>query len=146
MAHTVKNELGTLNKPASKPPSKYDIGMQRLVDDRDCRGLIRRFCIRQIKTPPCGSGRSTNYRHGYEIGPGTIYILLHHLAREGYLRSKRDRSGSRYRSIYRITPAWRRALNSARSEGARIIRRAVCRYDRNGEPRTASRRTPGGTS
>ena len=48
-------------------------------------------------------------RHGYQIGPGTMYPLLHGLERKGYLRSKRDRSGSRYRKVYRITSSGRKA-------------------------------------
>jgi hypothetical protein len=31
-------------------------------------------------------------RHGYKIGPGTMYRLLHRLAREGYLLRKQQRS------------------------------------------------------
>jgi PadR family transcriptional regulator, regulatory protein PadR len=53
-------------------------------------------------------------RHGYEIGPGTIVSLLHSLARRGYLHPKQQRGGSRYRKVYRITPAGRRALTLAR--------------------------------
>lgn len=53
-------------------------------------------------------------RHGYEIGPGTMYPLLHGLARKGYLQSKQARVGSRFRRLYRITPSGRRALRVAR--------------------------------
>lgn len=53
-------------------------------------------------------------RHGYEIGPGTMYPLLHSLERKGYIRPKKERSGSRWRKVYRITPIGRRALNLAR--------------------------------
>ena len=53
-------------------------------------------------------------RHGYEIGPGTMYPLLHSLEHKGYLRPKQERSGSRYRKVYRITTSGRRALSLAR--------------------------------
>lgn len=53
-------------------------------------------------------------RHGYQIGPGTMYPLLHGLEHKGYLQAKRERTGSRYRQVYRITPLGRRALRVAR--------------------------------
>src|ERR1700735_449121 len=52
--------------------------------------------------------------HGYRIGPGTLYPLLHGLERTGLLRSTTDRIEGRQRRIYRITPAGRRALDKAR--------------------------------
>ena len=51
-------------------------------------------------------------RHGYRIGPGTLYPLLHGLERAGLLKSLADSKGSR-RRMYRITPAGRRALARA---------------------------------
>ena len=57
--------------------------------------------------------------HGYRIGPGTLYPLLHGLERTGLLKSVRgEKDGSaapgRARRLYRITPAGRRALEKAR--------------------------------
>jgi DNA-binding PadR family transcriptional regulator len=54
------------------------------------------------------------HRDGYEIGPGTTYRLLHRLARKRYLRRRQQRTGSRYRKLYPITPSGRRALSLAR--------------------------------
>ena len=51
-------------------------------------------------------------RHGYRIGPGTLYPLLHGLERSGLLWSFSDPSGSR-RRMYRITPEGRNALARA---------------------------------
>jgi DNA-binding PadR family transcriptional regulator len=51
--------------------------------------------------------------HGYRIGPGTLYPLLHGLQRAGLLQSLSGTSGGR-RRMYRITPAGRRALEKAR--------------------------------
>ena len=47
-------------------------------------------------------------RHGYAIGPGTLYPLLHRLTERGYLR-ERAREGGRQR-LYCATPKGRRAL------------------------------------
>ena len=54
--------------------------------------------------------------HGYRIGPGTLYPLLHGLERSGLLRSAVDRVEGRRRRLYKITPAGRRALDKAKSK------------------------------
>lgn len=53
-------------------------------------------------------------RHGYRIGPGTLYPLLHGLERTGLLKSKVENAGGRRRRIYRITRSGRKALEKAR--------------------------------
>jgi PadR family transcriptional regulator, regulatory protein PadR len=55
-------------------------------------------------------------RHGYRIGPGTLYPLLHGLERAGLLKSVSHREGGRLRRLYRITPRGRRALDAARAK------------------------------
>ena len=55
-------------------------------------------------------------RHGYRLGAGTLYPILHGLERDGYLRSTRRRSGSRFRRVYRATALGRRALRGARDK------------------------------
>jgi DNA-binding PadR family transcriptional regulator len=53
--------------------------------------------------------------HGYRIGPGTLYPLLHGLERTGLLTAvKRD--GGERRKMYRITAAGRKALVRAREK------------------------------
>jgi PadR family transcriptional regulator PadR len=54
--------------------------------------------------------------HGYRIGPGTLYPLLHGLERNGLLASASKIVGGRRRRVYRITPAGQRALDKARSK------------------------------
>lgn len=51
--------------------------------------------------------------HGYRVGPGTLYPLMHGLERAGLLKSSPQRVDGR-RRLYRITPAGRRALEKAR--------------------------------
>jgi PadR family transcriptional regulator, regulatory protein PadR len=57
-------------------------------------------------------------RHGYRIGPGTLYPLLHGLERSGLLKSMPERGGARpggrRRRLYRITARGRKALEAAR--------------------------------
>jgi DNA-binding PadR family transcriptional regulator len=52
-------------------------------------------------------------RHGYQVGPGTVYPILHALERAGYLRRERRVVNGRIRKYYRATPAGRRILNRA---------------------------------
>ncbi len=52
--------------------------------------------------------------HGYHIGPGTLYPLLHGLERGGLLRSELKNVGGRRRRVYKITAGGRKALEKAR--------------------------------
>ncbi|MGO9340182.1 MAG: PadR family transcriptional regulator [Terracidiphilus sp.] len=51
--------------------------------------------------------------HGYRIGPGTLYPLLHGLERSGLLKSSTKRVEGRKRRIYRITSTGKNALARA---------------------------------
>jgi len=53
-------------------------------------------------------------RHGYRLGPGTIYPLLHSMERRGWLRGDAEIVEGRKRKIYEATTEGRRALNLAR--------------------------------
>lgn len=55
-------------------------------------------------------------RHGYRIGPGTLYPLLHGLEQAGLLRSRAGNQGGGRRRIYTITAAGRKALGRARTK------------------------------
>jgi PadR family transcriptional regulator, regulatory protein PadR len=52
-------------------------------------------------------------RHGYRIGPGTLYPLLHSLEQKGYLHSWEERNGRSRRRVFRATPKGRQALRAA---------------------------------
>ena len=54
--------------------------------------------------------------HGYRIGPGTLYPLLHGLERSGLLKSQLNLVDGRRRRVYRITSAGRRALEKAKEK------------------------------
>ncbi len=49
--------------------------------------------------------------HGYRIGPGTLYPLLHGLEYSGLLKSRLNQVGGRNRRVYKITAAGRKALD-----------------------------------
>ena len=54
--------------------------------------------------------------HGYRIGPGTMYPLLHRLEQKKYLKSRADQpgGGGQVRRSYTITPQGRRMLARAK--------------------------------
>jgi PadR family transcriptional regulator PadR len=52
--------------------------------------------------------------HGYRIGPGTLYPLLHGLEKTGLLKSQSDPAGGPQRRLYKITAAGKKALDKAR--------------------------------
>ena len=51
--------------------------------------------------------------HGYRIGPGTLYPLLHGLERSGLLQSSFQVVRKRRRRVYKITSAGKKALAKA---------------------------------
>ncbi|MBB5059439.1 DNA-binding PadR family transcriptional regulator [Granulicella aggregans] len=54
--------------------------------------------------------------HGYRIGPGTLYSLLHGMERAGLLRSRLRMVQRRKRRTYRLTAVGRKALESAKAK------------------------------
>lgn len=59
-------------------------------------------------------------RHGYRLGPGTLYPILRRLAEGGYLRPETRVVDGRARKYYTITPQGRRALRAARARLAEL--------------------------
>jgi PadR family transcriptional regulator, regulatory protein PadR len=52
--------------------------------------------------------------HGYRIGPGTLYPLLHGMERNGLLVSQLKNVRGRRRRVYKLTKAGKKALEQAR--------------------------------
>ena len=52
--------------------------------------------------------------HGYRIGPGTLYPLLHGMERGGLLKSELKNVSGRRRRVYRLTTSGRKALEKAK--------------------------------
>ena len=55
-------------------------------------------------------------RHGYRIGPGTLYPILHGLEERGLLRSTTQPEGRAVRRMYSATAQGRRTLKRAKSK------------------------------
>jgi DNA-binding PadR family transcriptional regulator len=85
--------------------------------DRDLySGLIRLHVLHHASEEAIyGQGMIEELqRHGYRIGPGTLYPILHALEKRGFLRARRVSLGRTWRKEYRITARGARALTAAR--------------------------------
>jgi PadR family transcriptional regulator PadR len=60
-------------------------------------------------------------RHGYQLGPGTMYPTLHALRDKGYLEEERRVVGGKVRKYYRITAIGRRALALLRPKVRELV-------------------------
>ncbi len=81
-------------------------------------GFIRLHVLHHAAEKPIyGSWMIEELReHGYEISPGTLYPMLHGLARKGYLQVRQEGPGKRARRLYTITPLGRAALADTKSK------------------------------
>jgi len=55
-------------------------------------------------------------RHGYHIGPGTLYPMLHRMEQSGYLKAREVRSGKVMRKYYRATANGKSALKAVKPQ------------------------------
>jgi PadR family transcriptional regulator PadR len=81
-------------------------------------GLIRLHVLHHASQEPVfGLGMIRELRrHGYRIGPGTLYPLLHRLEQKRYLRSRKRIISGKLRRCYTITTLGRRALMLAKAK------------------------------
>jgi PadR family transcriptional regulator, regulatory protein PadR len=63
--------------------------------------------------------------HGYKIGPGTLYPLLHRMEEKGYLRSVERTVDGKQRRWYTATPRGRRALAEAKARVKELFNEIV---------------------
>lgn len=80
-------------------------------------GLVRLHVLHHAAEEPVfGLGMMQELgRHGYRLGPGTVYPLLHGMERRGWLRSRTGLVNGHRRKLYVATAAGRRALEQARN-------------------------------
>jgi DNA-binding PadR family transcriptional regulator len=60
-------------------------------------------------------------RHGYQIGPGTMYPTLHALRDKGYIEEERRVVGGKVRKYYCITALGRQALALVRPKIRELV-------------------------
>jgi PadR family transcriptional regulator len=60
-------------------------------------------------------------RHGYDVGAGTLYPILHQLEEAGYLSSHTEVVGGKMRKYYRATAAGATALEAAKAKLRELV-------------------------
>jgi DNA-binding PadR family transcriptional regulator len=81
-----------------------------------CGGFVRMHVLyHAMKEPVFGVEMMEELgRHGYDIGAGTLYPLLHQLEKAGYLISHTEVAAGRQRKYYQTTPEGVTALGAAK--------------------------------
>lgn len=105
--------------PTRQHISKADSDTQQSTEEQDLySGLIRLHILHHaVHEPIFGLGIIEELgRHGYKLSAGTLYPILHGLERRGYLKSKQERTGKRFRRTYRATAKGRKALEAAKDK------------------------------
>ena len=82
-------------------------------------------------------------RHGYRLGPGTLYPILHQLEQDGYLTCEETVVEGRRRKNYRITKTGRRTLVEARAKLRELVAEVVGREDERTSAGPKRGRVPG---
>jgi len=60
--------------------------------------------------------------HGYELSPGTLYPILHHLEEQGYLVSEKQVVAGKVRKYYTATPTGEEMLTQAYKQAQELFR------------------------
>src|ERR1700741_5246796 len=78
-------------------------------------GLVRLHVLyHAAREPVFGQGMMQELgRHGYRLGPGTMYPLLHSMERRGWLKARSVVVAGRRRRAYIATRAGKSAFNEA---------------------------------
>jgi len=69
-------------------------------------------------------------RHGYSLGPGTLYPALHRLEREGYLKLKPEVIRGKVRKYYTITEHGSQVLREASKKIRELVDEVLNEPDR----------------
>ena len=74
-------------------------------------------------------------RHGYRMGPGTLYPILHDLERSGYLTCAQATVDGKRRKNYRITKQGSRLMAAAKVRLRELFHEVIEDHDRLEESR-----------
>ncbi len=64
-------------------------------------------------------------RHGYDVGAGTLYPMLHQLEEAGYLNGQAEIVGGKQRKYYRATAEGVRALEEAKARLRELVKEVL---------------------
>jgi DNA-binding PadR family transcriptional regulator len=74
------------------------------------------------KEPICGAELMEELRHhGYDIGPGTLYPMLHQMQEGGLITSEDEIVDGKRRKNLRLTPNGRKVLAKAREQLKELV-------------------------
>ncbi|HSU68282.1 MAG TPA: PadR family transcriptional regulator [Tepidisphaeraceae bacterium] len=107
-----------------------------MADQELYSGLIRLHVLYHTSVGlTFGLGMIRELRHhGYHVGPGTLYPILHRMEEKGYLRSKKELVQGKVRRVYAITALGRRELLQATAKVRELYEELV---EGRGEPSPA---------
>ena len=78
------------------------------------------------KEPVYGTGIMEELlRHGYKLGPGTLYPILHKLEKEEYLKRSDRVVNGKVRKYYSITPMGEEALREIKEKILELVNEVV---------------------
>ena len=77
-------------------------------------------------------------RHGYDVGAGTLYPMLHQLEKSGYLTSTTEVVEGKVRKYYRATAEGAKALEVSRAKLRELVKEVI-----HDDPPTPSIRSKG---
>jgi PadR family transcriptional regulator, regulatory protein PadR len=80
-------------------------------------------------------------RHGYDVGAGTLYPMLHQLEVAGYLSVHTEVVAGKQRKYYRATPAGEAALEEAKTKLRELVSEVL--HDRPPKPSIRSDQSTG---
>jgi DNA-binding PadR family transcriptional regulator len=120
--------------------SSVYFGRATMADQDLYSGLIRLHVLYHASRGPVfGLGMIRELRHhGYRVGPGTLYPILHRLEQKRYLKSKSMRVEGKQRRVYAITARGRSELGSATAKVRELYDEMV---EGHGEPSPAHPKT-----
>jgi DNA-binding PadR family transcriptional regulator len=64
-------------------------------------------------------------RHGYDVGPGTLYPLLHQLEQAGFLTVHTELVAGKQRKYYRATSEGAQALDDAKARLRELVKEVL---------------------
>jgi PadR family transcriptional regulator, regulatory protein PadR len=99
-----------------------------LVDkplQRVLSGFIRMHVLHHAEEGDlCGNWMIEELRHhGYKISAGTLYPMLRTMERDGWIKGRDERGGTR-RRLYKITPKGRMAMKEIRARLRELFKEA----------------------
>jgi DNA-binding PadR family transcriptional regulator len=110
-----------------------------MTADRVLRHLFTGFVRLHIlyhaeKEPICGVEIMEELeRHGYQLGPGTLYPILRHLHESGYLSCTTEVRDGKRRKNFRITASGKKLLRRARKQLEELVSEVLEDHDKRHE-------------